>query len=193
MLSPINISKEHKEIVSKIIKLDDRLKIDQNKNNYCNIGLAQIKFNVNTQTSISEANININPQNSNFNLNMNENIKTNSQNLSIAEKCENIERRDNKLKSHKVKENYKVNISSDRNENLPDNLQNFENIALSSIRSSINTSDLKDDLFSSRYTKNKELIIAINPKQTHIHKVLKINDNDIKINKTSLSYLNESK
>jgi len=126
-------------------------------------------------------------------LNINENTKTKSQNLSFAENYENIPRRENKLKSIKVKENYKVNILPDRNENISDNSQNFENIALSSIRSSINTSDLKDDLFSSRYTKNKELIIAINPRQTNIHKVLKINENDIKINKTSLSYLNESK
>ena len=126
-------------------------------------------------------------------MNINENTKTKSQNLSFAENYENIPRRENKLKSIKVKENYKVNILPDRNENISDNSQNFENIALSSIRSSINTSDLKDDLFSSRYTKNKELIIAINPRQTNIHKVLKINENDIKINKTSLSYLNESK
>jgi hypothetical protein len=192
-LNLLIISKEHSEILSKIMRLDNKLRIEEIKEDDRKKKSEVTVGNVNTQNLSSE--FKINPHYKNINMNM-MNSEINSDNVTSAEKyekSEKIERSDNSHKSSKIKDNYKINIIPDKTDIVPDTQQNFENFALSSIRSSMNTSDIKDDFFSSRSTKNKELIIAINPKQTNIHKVLKINENDIKINKTSLSYLNESK
>ena len=77
-----------------------------------------------------------------------------------------------------------INVDREKTQIIIDNCDQF---GVSSI------SNTKDDYQTNKLKNNQELVIPINSKQTNIHKLLKVSEKDIRINRSSLSYLNESK